>query len=127
VSELQEKLTAQLKSLRQAGDQKSAIECMKGAYQLMEECIDALKERPAQIIKERLVSLPAERKIEVAQELPRNPLVPIYSRPPVWVRGNTIVYPEQPMPIPKPLSSPRPWTKADTRRLERAIIQKRGR
>lgn len=127
--ELQVEIDGHLRKLRAADTQAAAIAWMKKAYLLLEECQQQLKDRPAQVVKERLVFVPDRPKLEIVSELPRGLLA--RTRPPLtWFNGETVVYPAVPMPPAKPQPRPEPkaWTHKDTLRLERQCrIQRRGR
>lgn len=125
VSEIEKKL----KTLRSCDTQASAIAWMKGAYSLMESCLEELKDRPATVVHEKLVFVPERPKLVIAHTIPKGK-IPHYvdSRP----ENKTVIYPEVFLPPGlKPL--PKAWTRADTLRLEAAAkakrppIQRRGR
>lgn len=124
--ELTAEVEKKLKTLRACDTQATAVEWMKGAYQLFEECLLHLKDRPA---ASTLIVVPERPKLVIAHAMPKH-RYPVYvdSRP----DNKTVVYPEVFLPPGlKPL--PKPWTREDTRRLERAAamkaapIQRRGR
>ncbi len=128
--ELKDDIVAALKTLRQADSQAAAVAWMTRAYQLLEACLEDLDD------DRRLVFAAERPRLEVVQSIPvgltaRRQKNPFYAdqRP----ENRTVVYPEVIVPVGlKPL--PKPWTREDTRRLERAAavsakraIQKRGR
>jgi hypothetical protein len=119
--ELVEEIGKKLKTLRACDTQASAVEWMKGAYSLMEACLEELKDRPATVVRERLVFVPEKPKLVIAHSIPKGK-VPHYvdSRP----ENKTVVYPEVFLPPGlKPI--PKAWTRADTLRLEAAMKEKR--
>lgn len=125
--ELDGEIDRHLRGLRAADTQATAIAWMKKAYTLLEECQKRLRDRPEQIVRERLVMVPERPKLEIVQSVPT--LAHLRKPQPVWFDGRTVVYPPVPMPPqkPQPAAMPRAWTRKDTLRLERSIIQKRGR
>lgn len=115
---LSEQLDAHMRKLRGADTQATAVAWMTTAYRLMERCIEELKDRPAQVVHERLVFVPERPKLEIVQSIPRKPR---YVEP-------TVVYPELFLhPGLKP--APKAWTRKDTLALERETkcrLQRRG-
>ena len=113
--ELKSKIETQLKTLRAAATQAQAIEWMKGAFLLMEESLKHLERAPS-TARFGIIHVP-ETKVYC---LPDSVLSPIYSKPPVWLHGQTTVYPPMPMLIKKPKA----WTHKDTMKLVRAAASK---
>lgn len=127
--QLKADIEASLKSLRSADNQAAAVAWMTRAYQLLEACLEEFDDH-------RIVFSAERPRLEIVSSIPPNLLAhrrkhPHYteSRP----DNRTVVYPEVIVPAGlKPL--PKPWTREDTRRLERAaaqpakrVIQKRSR
>lgn len=128
-AELREKIDGHLRALRKADSQATAVAWMTQAYKLFERClveIDNPEPEP------RLIFMPP-RIIEVVLEIPKyivDGKVKTFARPKeTWWNAKTVVYPETPIPPPKP----KPWTHRDTIRLEAAAkkinptVQRRGR
>lgn len=106
--ELRLRVQAALRSLKAADSQATAIAWMKEAYLCLEAALP-------------FVETPPPRAHEVFQfpaPVPRDfMLVPKTPAPrPVWFRGETVVYPELPMPARRDVA----WTHRDTLRLEAA-------
>lgn len=137
--ELISHLDVHLRKLRKCDTQATAVAWMTEAYRLMEKSIEALKEKPEQSTVERVIFLPTAPKIEVVQSLPL-PTAHRVHNPPIWTRGETVVYEPVPMPPRRPPRTPpswepiqdvlgpqRPFNRREMLRLERLQIQKRGR
>lgn len=112
--ELKSDIEKALKTLRQADNQAAAVAWMTNAYKLLEACLKAQDEP-------RFVFAPEKPKLQIVQNITKAHLAELkgaYAKP--KQPGNeTVVYPSIYLPPGlKPL--PKPWTREDTRRLERA-------
>ena len=120
--ELEEEIDGLLKSLRKCDTQATAVKWMTQAYKAMEKCLDALKERPEQIARERILFLPERPNIEVVSSIGLyDKKLAEHKRRELQNKSasQTVVYPDVFLPKGlKPL--PKPWTREDTLRLERA-------
>lgn len=108
--ELKTEIESLLKSLRKADTQADAIKWMTRAYKAMEACLEADKAPKFFIVPDR-------PKLEIVQSIPQRQRYPLWanSRP----DNKTHVYPDIYLP-PGLKQLPKPWTREDTRRLERA-------
>lgn len=132
---LEDDILTQLKTLRRADSQATAVAWMTKTYKVLERCLEALKERPQQRPVERLVFAPERPRIEVVQAVPACDMWYAQARRQELQQrslSQTVVYPAvSSHPGLKPL--PKPWTREDTMRLVRAakngrpVIQRKGR
>lgn len=107
-----------LKKLRSCDTQATAVNWMTRSYLLMERCIHELENKPirtVEVVRERIVIVPASPQIQVVQEVPagailahRRALGGMLPGKANWFNGKTVVYPELPMPPeqPKPPAEP---------------------
>lgn len=118
--ELRADIEKALKTLRQADSQAAAVSWMTNAYRLLEACLE-VREEP------RFIFEPAPPKLQIVQSIPSRKFIADELRSEqersrrlqIASRNQTVVYPEIHLPSGlKPL--PKPWTREDTRRLERA-------
>lgn len=110
-AELAAEIDAHLRTLRMADTQATAVAWMKRAHELLGRAASEL-ERP------RVFSVPGHFGAPTFMLTPPKPTVlvpPGRTNPPIWFRGQTVVYSE---------NHHRAWTRADTRRLEREIALK---
>ena len=119
--ELRGEIETLLRTLRAANDQPSAVAWMKKAYVAMEACLRAIEERPQSSSLGTLVYVRVPPKLVIAQSIPKR--APTQS-PRVWYEGETVVYPEMPMP-PSLAAPPRPFTISDSRKLAAQTEAKR--
>lgn len=143
---LKDDINEHLKQLRRCETQATAVAWMTRAYKLLEACLSEIDEKPPAVIErlvrvqvpfavEKLVFVPERPKLEVVQSVTAFDVRAAEQRRRQLQEkshAQTVVYPDVFLPPGlKPL--PKPWTREDTRRLERATkssrppIQKRGR
>ena len=122
--ELKADIEKALKTLRQADSQAAAVAWMTNAYKLLEACLEAQDEQ-------RFVFAPEPLSLVVSQAAPkhisqkRQGLFAANRRAELQQASlsQTVVYPSIYLPPGlKPL--PKPWTREDTRRLERAAANR---
>jgi len=114
-------IEAKLRGLRSCDTQATAVAWMASAYKLMEECLLHLKDKPPEVMREQLVIMPERPRLQIVQQLPSR----VIANRAAWPGPTpTVVYPEVTLhPGLKPL--PKPWTRADTLRLERSAQRPR--
>lgn len=105
--ELKSRLSQQLRTLRDATDQKSAIAWMRDAYLLMESALRELDRSPA-------VAAPVFFQLPGLQPIVSTPDTKIYGvadsvlrkHPHIWLQGRTVEYGSPPPFVRPPLPEP---------------------
>lgn len=134
--QLQQRITTQLRTLRDATDQRSAVAWMRDAYLLLEAALRELErpaEAPVQVFLpaglQQLVATPETRVYAVRDSV-------LHRHPHIWLQGRTVQYDSPPPfirpPPPEPLllserSQPLPARKTKKRKAPAARAIQYGR
>lgn len=123
-TELKDRIEKALKTLRQADNQAAAVAWMANAYKLLEECLtESMQAR-------QFFFVPDRPQLEIVQSIPKTLSKKQIAAEARYAHARaeelrnaslsrTVVYPSVFLPPGlKPL--PKPWTREDQRRLERA-------
>jgi hypothetical protein len=105
--ELKSRIQQQLRTLRDATDQKSAVAWMRDAYLLLESALREIDRTPAPA---PIISLPGLAPIVATPTtkvygLPNSVL---HRHPHIWLAGETVVYEDVPRVLEKPKPEPKP-------------------
>lgn len=121
--ELKEEIGKLLRGLRTCDTQATSVAWMKRAFTAMESCLPLLEPRSSFVV------VPARPIIEIAKSLPTKQDVRYIQDRQIELRSRslnqTVVYPEVFQP-PGLRVAPKPWTREDTLRLERAAKLRAG-